>query len=177
MVYYPYDFRHRLHMHHWHRGPSRLLRFFFGAGAAMFFMKHKECHSYEVKHCIQHRIPPEAYPPPTSQAQVQTQPQAQVPAQAPQGPFPSAAAGPPPQTPPQTPSPEDWHVHRHWHKRWEWGWPPKEGAPQGPSYPAVLPAKPDFWEDEEQRLRRMTQQATETVRVVSRRRVVARASR
>ena len=34
MVYFPYDFRHRLHMHHWHRGPSRFLWFFIGAGAA-----------------------------------------------------------------------------------------------------------------------------------------------
>ena len=55
-------------MHHWyHRGPSRLLWFLFGAGAATWWMKHKEYQGYQVKHCMRSRIPPEAYPPPAQQ--------------------------------------------------------------------------------------------------------------
>lgn len=180
MVYYPYDFRHRLHMHHWHRrGPSRFVWFVLGATAASLFMKHKACHEYKVSHCMQHRIPPEAYPPPTTTTQA-----------------PSTATTTATQTSPgvgeggemqqqQHPrSSEDWHWRQ---RRWEWSWPPREGvhghhpqtqgpAPgqngqgqsgqgQGQTYPTVLPAKPEGWEDETQRLQRMTQQAAETVRL------------
>lgn len=147
--HHPFFSHDAARMHHWyHRGPSRLLWFIFGAGAATLWIRNRECQAYNVRHCSRNRIPAEAYPPP---AQAQAQAQAPFPAQ--------------PQQQPQPPSPPDGAAEReHWHhRRWEWHWPPKE-VPQSP--PAVLPAKPADWEPETetQRLQKLTQQATETVR-------------
>lgn len=65
---------------HWHRWssckpPSRLRWFLFGAGSALWWIKHKEAHSYhnhmKAKFCSRHQIPPEAYPLPGSPQQQQ----------------------------------------------------------------------------------------------------------
>jgi hypothetical protein len=183
MGFYPYDFRHRLHMHHWHRGPSRLLWFLFGAGVATWFAKQKECHAYQVKHCMQHRIPAEAYPPPPSSQSAQSHFPRGCPGQA-QNAV-QDGVGPAPAQVQQQPQPQE-HEWR-WHRTWEWSWPPRDttnaaadvgsnnsnGGGNGsystprPMPGSVLPGKPEGWEDETQRLQRMTQQATETVRVLS----------
>ena len=168
MVFRPYTFDpHKLYKHptmhpYWHhgwhygrRGGSRLLWFVFGAGAASLWMKHKECHGYESKHCIRGRLPPEAYPAP---AQSQAPPPA-VPAPAP------PADGALPEQPSAT-------QQRRW-ERWEWHWPPREAQQQAPQQQRqdehrVLPplANPsEGWEDETQRLQKMTQQAAERVSV------------
>ena len=155
MAFRPHWHAHPLEhftMRHWHRGPSRLLWFILGAGASAWWIKHKECREYQVKHCMRSRLPPEAYPyPPPAQSQNQSPNQVQG----------SDQAQAQTQTQPQTQSPEDWHAA--WHARkWEWSWPPKE-THHGPS---VVPVKPpESWEDETQRLQKMTQQATEAVSV------------
>lgn len=151
MVFDPYKFYHDHPMHHWyhrhhhHRGGSRLLWFLFGAGAVALWTKHKACHGYEVKHCIRHRLPPEKYPPST-----------QSPVQTTAAPATAADVGAPEQQQP-------------WQRKWEWSWPPEKQVPQpSPKQDEhrVLPplANPgEGWEDETQRLQKMTQQATETV--------------
>lgn len=58
------------HMHHFHRGPSRLIWFILGGVATAWWMKHKEIreHNGYFGHCV--RKPIYAPPPPPSPADV-----------------------------------------------------------------------------------------------------------
>ncbi|KDR80503.1 hypothetical protein GALMADRAFT_240790 [Galerina marginata CBS 339.88] len=53
------------HMGHWHRGPSRLLWFFFGGLAATWWIKHKDADRRVFGHCMR---PPVQAPPTDSAA-------------------------------------------------------------------------------------------------------------
>lgn len=156
----------RMWHHHHHGGPSRLVWFVLGAVSTAWFMKSREADGFHVKHCMRHRIPQDAYPSPaqaqqTTQQQQQMQtweqrrrewwgwPQAQAgvaPAVAHPDPASAAAVA---ATAPAVPS------------------APAAPLPSSPSSPLPLPLPHtqslDNWEEEKQRLQKLSQQATETV--------------
>lgn len=124
---------HNWHHHNWHRGPSRLIWFVFGAAAATAFIRHREAEGFAVRHCSRHRIPQDAYPPPGQEQKVV--------------------------------------------ESWRW---PNASSPKYPQPPAAATAesapahaipmqKPadGQWDEEKQRLQRISEQATETVEIPS----------
>lgn len=116
--------------------PSRLVWFVIGAVSATWFIKSKEAEGWRMsmQRCSRHRIPQEAYHPPPQQES----------------------------------------------RKWEWTWPtppPSAAATVGGAAavpvvhdhaasqsPLPMPQTADSWDEERQRLQKISQQATETVR-------------
>ncbi|PSR76138.1 hypothetical protein PHLCEN_2v8636 [Hermanssonia centrifuga] len=128
---------HNWHHHNWHRGPSRLIWFVFGAAAATAFIRHREAEGFAVRHCSRHRIPQDAYPPPGQEQKVvdawRWNANASFPKYPAQPPAAATAA-------------------------------PAESAPA--HVPMQKPADGQ-WDEEKQRLQRISEQATETLTSLS----------
>ncbi|KAI0792095.1 hypothetical protein C8Q75DRAFT_805137 [Abortiporus biennis] len=167
--------------YHWHR-PHRLFWFILGAGTATFWIRSKQsAHFDEWKHthpCTRHRIPNEAYPPPSNSQQQEppaypflstsadvngaVQPESQAVKRQQGGNQYQGMVGEEGVRTMQPSSPEREESVRHrGHHRWGWSYPGRDSGA------VSTPPPVDKWEDERKKLNDFSKKANETFQEIS----------